>query len=71
MMRHICISIDGALRTPKGDLEGVLSDEDKEYSDAEVRAFLTEKKAEGFTVWAGCDNMDETGRCQGHPDETE
>ena len=64
---HMCLDIDGTCKRPDHIIEGILTSDGKDFTAAEVREFLQNKKTEGYEVWAGCDNMDEKGYCQGHP----
>ena len=65
-MSHVCMSIDGALRND--DVEGLISHDDRELSDAEVRTVLTYFKNQGFRYFVGdvCDRLSPEGRCLGH-----
>jgi hypothetical protein len=58
---HICIIIDDEIKRiakGKGCLSGSVSEQMIELNKA---------KREGKKYFSGCDNMDETGRCAGHP----
>lgn len=66
---HICLNIEGALKQPDKSLDGSLVDDaGRELTGAEVKAFLIEQRRKyGYTHYTGCDNMNEEGRCAGHP----
>ena len=66
---HICLDIEGTLKRPDKSLDGLLADDSgREFTGAEVKAFLIEQRRQhGYTCYSGCDNMNEEGRCAGHP----
>jgi len=65
-MSHICVSIDGALRSES--VEGFISHDDRELSDTEVRSVLNYFKNQDFKYFVGdvCDHLSPEGRCLGH-----
>ncbi|WP_445363156.1 hypothetical protein ACJJIQ_23450 [Microbulbifer sp. ANSA003] len=70
---HICIEIQSTLRKSDKWLDGLLQDSKtgRELSSTEVRDFLRKQQDKGFTFFSGCNNMDSSGRCAGHPPEEE
>lgn len=67
---HLGITISTSLAKPDKNLDGVIESEGRALSGKEAKhLFWTLRqrnpKLEVFTG-AGCDNQDETGRCQGH-----
>ena len=65
---HICIFIEGALKRPDKELDGMLAENGKELNGKEVKAYLEKKRDEkGYTHYSGCSNMSAAGRCAGHP----
>lgn len=64
---HFCMDIRRALK--QRNLKGMLTDEGRELSDAEVRDTLIEALRAGKDYYAGCDNMTPDGRCAGHDED--
>lgn len=72
---HVGLSIAGTLRQPDRHLDGLITVNGRELSAPEVRHFLRQLKAKSpaLELFTGtnCDNQDERGCCQGHPDKDE
>lgn len=72
---HVGLSIAGTLRQPDRHLDGLISSNGHDLSAKEVRRFLRELKAKNpaLELFTGstCDNQNERGSCQGHPDKDE
>jgi hypothetical protein len=68
---HMSIHIDGALA--RRNLKGLLTNDQGEMSDADVRAVLLRAKSAGYRVFIGdsCDNKRPDGGCAGHPENKE
>lgn len=70
---HVGLSIAGTLRQPDRHLDGLISSDGRDLSAKEVRHFLHELKEKNpaLELFTGdnCDNQDERGYCQGHPDK--
>jgi len=62
MRTHICVPIEKAL--------DLLEQGENVLDCTPVQAYeeLTAARAEGKTYYSGCENMNEEGRCAGHPD---
>lgn len=71
-MFHISLGIAGTIRQSDERIEGILVDDNgRSLSANEVRHFLcNQRKENGYTVYAGCSNMDSRGYCQGHDKES-
>lgn len=65
-MFHICLDIEGTLRLKDKQIEGIIGEPDRAYSAKEVREFLIDQKAQGYSNFCGCDNRREDGGCAGH-----
>ena len=64
---HVGIHIESALKKSDQYLEGALINDDGHvFSAEEVRQFLAEEAAKGYTIFCGCDNRREDGGCAGH-----
>lgn len=64
---HVGIHIESALKKSDQYLEGALIDDNGHVLSAgEVRQFLSEEAAKGYTIFCGCDNRREDGGCAGH-----
>lgn len=64
---HISVDIDGVLEKSDHYLDGMLANNDKKLSAAEVRIFLKEQRETyGYEVYSGCNNVDSKGYCLGH-----
>jgi hypothetical protein len=69
---HICFDIEGALRQHGNRLNGALSENGRNMSGSEVKAFLRKARDErGFKYYSGCSNMNSDGRCAGHASGSE
>jgi hypothetical protein len=71
MKTHLSINIDGALA--RRNLKGLLTNDQGDMSDADVRAALLRAKGAGWRVFVGdsCDNKRPDGGCAGHPENEE
>lgn len=68
---HVAMSCDGVLREPP-EIAGCMfkeSDTGRTLAAHEVYALATCCKAKGLEFIPPCDNHDERGLCNGHPDE--
>ncbi len=64
---HVGIHIADALKKSDQYLDRMLiDDEGREFSAEEVRQFLSEEAAKGYTIFCGCDNRRKDGGCAGH-----
>ena len=65
---HISLDIQAALKRSTQSLDGILTTDGRDLTGSEVKVFLAKQRSEhGFTHYSGCDNMNEFGRCAGHP----
>lgn len=68
---HVCLSIEGTLRQSDKQVDGLLSKDGAPLPGKLVKHELYNIRAKhGYSYYSGCDNMDEDGRCKGHPVET-
>ena len=68
-MYHISLDIDGSLKRSNKQLDGILSNGERDLTGDEVKDFLRSEKDKGYTRFYGCDNRSADGGCAGHAEE--
>lgn len=72
MIRHLSLSIEGALKNAKDFVDCIETEDGKTLNTvAEVKAFFKEQLDMGrkYLPYGECDNFDYQHGCKGHPSE--